>query len=340
MATLLANLKPSRWFTGLWLSTDFRKLWGSLTIVHFGGQVTFLALPLTAALMLNATPFEVGVLTALEALPYPLFGLFAGVLVDRARKLPVIIACDVGRGLAPGRDPRVRVAERALDAGALRRGLPHRVAHGDRLARLPGVHDRARGPREPRGGEREDRPRGLRGPAHGAGPRGRAHPMVHGAFRAALRRDLLLLLRVDASRHRARRHRRAQGRGEVDAKRNRGGPSRGVAQPHPPRDRVVHRPLAGVPPRVHRDRRALRGARARLLRGARGRALHGGGPGIVRRFRGDGAAQRALGHGPDDARGPRGNGSRVGRDRRAPPAPTGSPRSSSAWACSCSTSRG
>jgi MFS family permease len=40
------------------------------------------------------------VLTALEALPYPLFGLFAGVLVDRARKLPVIIACDVGRALA------------------------------------------------------------------------------------------------------------------------------------------------------------------------------------------------------------------------------------------------
>jgi MFS family permease len=50
--------------------------------------------------MLNASPFEVGVLTALEALPYPLFGLFAGVLVDRTRKLPVIIACDVGRALA------------------------------------------------------------------------------------------------------------------------------------------------------------------------------------------------------------------------------------------------
>ena len=86
--------------TGLWRRPDFLKLWGSLTITHFGGQITFLALPLTAALMLNATPFEVGILTALEALPYPLFGLFAGVLVDRARKLPVIIACDVGRGLA------------------------------------------------------------------------------------------------------------------------------------------------------------------------------------------------------------------------------------------------
>jgi len=93
-------LHPRRWFTGLWLNPDFRKLWGSLTIVHFGGQITFLALPLTAAIALNATPFEVGVLTALEALPYPLFGLFAGVIVDRTKKLPMIIACDVGRGLA------------------------------------------------------------------------------------------------------------------------------------------------------------------------------------------------------------------------------------------------
>ncbi|HUP30521.1 MAG TPA: MFS transporter [Usitatibacter sp.] len=75
-------------------------MWTSLTMVHFGGQITFLALPLTAAIALNASPLEVGILTALEALPYPIFGLFAGVLVDRTRKLPLIIACDVGRGLA------------------------------------------------------------------------------------------------------------------------------------------------------------------------------------------------------------------------------------------------
>ena len=100
METLLASLHPNRWLTGLWQSRDFRKLWTSLTITHFGGQVTFLALPLTAALALNATPFQVGVLTALEALPYPIFGLFAGVFVDRTRKLPLIIACDVGRALA------------------------------------------------------------------------------------------------------------------------------------------------------------------------------------------------------------------------------------------------
>ncbi|HYC36525.1 MAG TPA: MFS transporter [Usitatibacter sp.] len=100
METLLNTLNPARWLTGLWRNPDFVKLWSSLTIVHFGGQITFLALPLTAALMLNASPFEVGVLTALEALPYPLFGLFAGVIVDRMPKLRLIIACDVGRGLA------------------------------------------------------------------------------------------------------------------------------------------------------------------------------------------------------------------------------------------------
>ena len=100
MSSPLTYLQPSRWLTGLWRNPDFVKLWTSLTMVHFGGQITVLALPLTAALVLNASPLEVGILTALEALPFPLFGLFAGVLVDRMRKLPLIIACDVGRGLA------------------------------------------------------------------------------------------------------------------------------------------------------------------------------------------------------------------------------------------------
>ena len=91
---------PARWLDGLWRNRVFVKLWGSLTITHFGGQITFLALPLTAALMLDASPLEMGLLTAMEALPFPLFGLFAGVLIDRVRKLPIIIWADIGRGFA------------------------------------------------------------------------------------------------------------------------------------------------------------------------------------------------------------------------------------------------
>lgn len=92
--------KLDKYLGTLWRYRDFRVLWLSLTITHFGGQVTFLALPLTAAILLNASPIEMGILTAVEVLPYTLFGLFTGVLVDRSRKLPLIIVADIGRGLA------------------------------------------------------------------------------------------------------------------------------------------------------------------------------------------------------------------------------------------------
>jgi hypothetical protein len=100
MTKLVQQLNPARAFNGLWRNGDFVRLWTSLTITHFGGQVTFLALPLTAALLLDATPFEMGVLTALEAAPFALFGLFAGVMIDRAPKLPIIVLSDIARGVA------------------------------------------------------------------------------------------------------------------------------------------------------------------------------------------------------------------------------------------------
>lgn len=87
-------------FRGLWRSPDFRKLWISLTVTSFGAQVTNLALPLTAALLLQATPLEMGILVALETLPFALVSLHAGVLIDRVRKLPVVIACNIARGAA------------------------------------------------------------------------------------------------------------------------------------------------------------------------------------------------------------------------------------------------
>ena len=85
---------------GLWLSRAFRRLWGSLTITSFGAQVTNLALPLTAAVLLHATPMQMGILVALETLPFALVSLHAGVLLDRMRKLPVVVFSDVTRGLA------------------------------------------------------------------------------------------------------------------------------------------------------------------------------------------------------------------------------------------------
>ena len=69
----------------------YRRLWTSIVISSFGGQVTMLALPLTAAVLLHATPTQMGLLTAMEIAPFVLFSLPSGVWLDRVRKLPVYV---------------------------------------------------------------------------------------------------------------------------------------------------------------------------------------------------------------------------------------------------------
>ncbi|HEX5828480.1 MAG TPA: MFS transporter [Candidatus Limnocylindrales bacterium] len=79
---------------------DFLKLWTAETISVFGSAVTQLALPLIAATTLEVSPFEFGLLTTVELLPFILFSLPAGVWVDRLRRRPILIAADLGRALA------------------------------------------------------------------------------------------------------------------------------------------------------------------------------------------------------------------------------------------------
>ena len=85
---------------GLLARRDFRLMWLASTATSFGGQVTMLALPLTAVLLLDATPGQMGLLVALETLPFSIFSLHAGVLIDRMRKRPIMIACEAVIGLA------------------------------------------------------------------------------------------------------------------------------------------------------------------------------------------------------------------------------------------------
>ena len=73
----------------------YRRLWSSILISSFGGQITMLALPLTAAVLLHATPTQMGLLTAMELAPFVLLSLPTGVWLDRVRKLPVYV---VGEG--------------------------------------------------------------------------------------------------------------------------------------------------------------------------------------------------------------------------------------------------
>lgn len=82
---------------GLWRQPDFLKLWAGETISVFGSQITLLALPLTAVLVLGASPAEMGILSAVEFAPFLVLSLFVGVWVDRLPRRPVLIIADIGR---------------------------------------------------------------------------------------------------------------------------------------------------------------------------------------------------------------------------------------------------
>jgi len=79
---------------GLLRSADFRRLWLTSALTQFGAQITLLALPLCAVLMLHATAAQMGTLAALESLPFLLFGLPSGVLLERCRRLPIMMCSD------------------------------------------------------------------------------------------------------------------------------------------------------------------------------------------------------------------------------------------------------
>jgi MFS family permease len=81
------------------------KLWAGETVSQFGSQVTLLAVPTVAILVLHAGPFQIGLLSALEFLAFPTLGLVAGVYADRLRRRPIMIGCDLGRLLALGSIP-------------------------------------------------------------------------------------------------------------------------------------------------------------------------------------------------------------------------------------------
>jgi MFS family permease len=81
----------------LWCDRGFRRLWAARTISLVGSQVSALALPLVAAVYLNASTLHVSLLAAAGFLPWLLFGLFAGVLVDRSPRRLIMIWTDVAR---------------------------------------------------------------------------------------------------------------------------------------------------------------------------------------------------------------------------------------------------
>lgn len=78
-------------------NSRFAKLWAGQTISELGSSVTSIALPTIAVLILHAGPAQLGILIALQRIPFPILALFVGVWIDRLPRRRVMIVSDVLR---------------------------------------------------------------------------------------------------------------------------------------------------------------------------------------------------------------------------------------------------
>jgi MFS family permease len=75
----------------------FVRFWAADTVSLLGTYVTTLALSVLAMHNLQSSGTELGILNAARWVPYLLFGLIAGVLVDRHRRRPILLGADYAR---------------------------------------------------------------------------------------------------------------------------------------------------------------------------------------------------------------------------------------------------
>ncbi|MGW0718729.1 MFS transporter [Streptomyces sp. NPDC002778] len=85
--------------------------WTASAVSAFGSQISGLALQILTAVTLSASATEVGLVNAARWLPYLLFGLLAGVLVDRCRRKPMLVSTDLARGLVLAAIPVLHVLD-------------------------------------------------------------------------------------------------------------------------------------------------------------------------------------------------------------------------------------
>lgn len=97
--------------TSLWRNRDFLRLWAGETISLFGSEVSELALPLAAILVLDADAAALGLLGAARFTPFLLLTLPVGVLADRRRRRPILVAANLGRAVAIGSVPALAVLD-------------------------------------------------------------------------------------------------------------------------------------------------------------------------------------------------------------------------------------
>ncbi|MFF2079755.1 MFS transporter [Kitasatospora sp. NPDC058162] len=84
----------------VWRQRNFQVLWSAHTVSEFGTQVTFFVIPVLALTTLSASTGQLGLVSAMETLPFLLVGLPAGALLDRWDRRRVMVTADIGRAVA------------------------------------------------------------------------------------------------------------------------------------------------------------------------------------------------------------------------------------------------
>ena len=77
----------------------FGAFWAASTVSGFGSYVTALAVQVLVVVTLHGSAAQVGLVNAARWLPYLVFGVLTGVLVDRARRRPLLVVTDLARGV-------------------------------------------------------------------------------------------------------------------------------------------------------------------------------------------------------------------------------------------------
>lgn len=93
----------------LWRHLDFRRLWIGETVSQFGTMISELALPLVAILVVHASTFQVGLLSAFQTVAFAVVSLPVGAWVERMRFRNVLIVNDLIRAGALASIPAAQV---------------------------------------------------------------------------------------------------------------------------------------------------------------------------------------------------------------------------------------
>lgn len=77
----------------------FRLFWSATTIRAFGSSIAGVAFQVLIVTVVAATPFQIGILSALSVVPYLFLGLIFGALMDRWNRQRTLVLTSIGRAI-------------------------------------------------------------------------------------------------------------------------------------------------------------------------------------------------------------------------------------------------